>query len=209
MRKRVFCHIWLHSALAWWMTQQENQADSARQRLCLPFAPYIHKSVIIAPVLTIYIFIHLSALVSKGRGWLLTYSSSFVCLVEVFTDVTSMWVKKNCAQVSSYVERTPSCSNTPLDPFFSACKQLARPPSKVLKVWQFGHPLQTCHVWHQSFIFAHTFNWSWYLPQRAVQERGLEQNHDYERKESGGPLSEETHAHAWCLRVSAGTLLAL
>lgn len=93
MRKRVFCHIWLHSALAWWMTQQENQPDSARQRLCLSFAPYIHKSVIIAPVLTIYIFIHLSALVSKGRGWP-WHTSSFVCLVEVFTDVTSMWVKK-------------------------------------------------------------------------------------------------------------------
>lgn len=75
MRKSVFCHIWLHSALAWWMTQQESQADSARQRLCLSFAPYIHKSVIIAPVLTIYIFFHLSALVSKGRGWLLRYSS--------------------------------------------------------------------------------------------------------------------------------------
>lgn len=80
MRKRVFCHIWLHSAPAWWMTQQENQPDSARQRPCLSFAPYIHKSVIIAPVLTIYIFIHLSAQVSKGRGWFLRYSSSCVCL---------------------------------------------------------------------------------------------------------------------------------
>lgn len=106
VRKSVFCHIWLHSALAWWMTQQESQPDSARQRLCLSFAPYIHKSVIIAPVLTVYIFIHLSALVSKGRGWLLRYSSSFLCLVEVFTDVTSVWVKKKlCLQVSSYVEK--------------------------------------------------------------------------------------------------------
>lgn len=80
--ERVFCHIWLHSALAWWMTQQKNQPDSTRQRLCMSFAPYIHKSLIMAPVFGIYmyIFIHLSALVSKGSGRLCRYSSSFVCL---------------------------------------------------------------------------------------------------------------------------------
>lgn len=138
VRKRAFCHLWLHSVLAWWMTQQENQPDSARQRLCLSFAPYIHKSLIIAPVLTIYIFIHLSALVSKGRGWLLRYLSSFVCLVEVFTDVTSMWVKnnnkKNCVSRFHMLKRTAVAQYPTWPILFPVWKQLVRPPFKVLKV---------------------------------------------------------------------------
>lgn len=48
VRNGAFCHIWLCRALAWWMTQQESEPDSTRQRRRVPFAPYIHKSLIIA-----------------------------------------------------------------------------------------------------------------------------------------------------------------
>lgn len=81
-RNRGFCHIWLHCALAWWMTQQENEPDSTRQWLCISFAPYIHKSLIIA-LCWRCIFLHLSALVSKCRGLLLRNWSSLVSPVRV------------------------------------------------------------------------------------------------------------------------------
>lgn len=144
--ERVFCHIWLHSALVWWMTQQESQPDSTRQRLCMSFAPYIHKSLIIAPVLGIYIFIHLSALVSKGSCWLLRYSSSFVCLGEVCMDVTFLRViKKNlCSKVSSYVEK--DCQGA-ISHSTHLISSMQTTPASPIQGGKFRHLLQSRHIW--------------------------------------------------------------
>lgn len=133
------------------MTQQENRPDSARQRLCLSFAPYIHKSVIIAPMLTIYIFIHLSALVSKGRGWLLRYSSSFVVSCGSFLRLSPQCgFKKNplCSQVSSCVEKDCRGAISHLTHFISRMQTTsAPPPPPPFRVLEVPSPAaDLCHI---------------------------------------------------------------
>lgn len=113
-----------------------------------PFAPYIHKSVIIAPLLVpamllICVFLHLSALVSKqgregeGQGWgemWLFKTFKFICvscesLYRCHLPPGEEWHAHSYVHTHTHTHLFPgfiqglSRATVPLDPFYSSYKQ--------------------------------------------------------------------------------------